>query len=80
MVPVAPTLSVGPALQLAARSDGLGGTLVIPGGYAAIGLRTRFFEHLHAAAQLQYLTSAFGSEVFPAYTSFVIQVGGAIGL
>lgn len=79
-LPIRPILSIGAAAQLASRSDGVGESVLIPGAYAAIGLRTVLFDHLFAAARMQYLTTAFGSESFPAYTSFVLQLGGMIDL
>ncbi|MFN7135110.1 MAG: hypothetical protein ACK4N5_23745, partial [Myxococcales bacterium] len=74
-LPVVPTLSLGPALQLASRSDGRGETVVTPAGFVGLGLRARLFRYVHAAAQVQYLTAAFGGDRFPAYSTVLLQVG-----
>jgi hypothetical protein len=74
VVPVVPTLSLGPALQLAQRREN-GALAWTPTGTLSLGLRTQCFEQLVLAVNVLYLAGSFTSESFPAFTSFFLELG-----
>ena len=76
--PVVPVLAVGPTYQHAWWRDGTGGTDSF-GGFLSIGVRATLFEHLRLGLQARYLTAGFTSERFPAFVTFVVEVGWTSG-
>jgi hypothetical protein len=74
LAPIVPTVSIGPSYQYARTrqtGDGSGSF----GGFIAIGVRATVAEHLRLGFQARYLTAAFGGDSFPAYATFVLEVG-----
>lgn len=76
-LPIVPSLSLGPALQFAARRD-RDASARVPAGFAALGLRALVWRGLVLGAQVRYLSSDFSAEGFPAFSSFVIELGWAL--
>ncbi|HCF57496.1 MAG TPA: hypothetical protein DFS52_05830, partial [Myxococcales bacterium] len=76
-LPIVPSLSLGPALQFAARRD-RDASARVPAGFAALGLRALVWRGLLLGAQVRYLSSDFSAEGFPAFSSFVLELGWAL--
>ncbi|MGC4113412.1 MAG: hypothetical protein QM765_01815 [Myxococcales bacterium] len=78
LAPIVPVLAVGPAFQHAWRRSGSESVDAF-GGFLAIGVRATLFEHLRLGLQARYLTSAFSSNTFPAFVTFVLELGWTSG-
>lgn len=74
LAPIVPTVSIGPSYQYARMRQAEDGSGAF-GGFIAIGLRATVAEHLRLGFQARYLTAAFGGDSFPAYATFVLEVG-----
>ena len=78
LTPLIPTLSAGPALQLARRRDASTG-VIIPGAFFGVGLGTHLFERLFLGAEVRYLTSGFAQDNFPGYGLLLLRAGWQLG-
>lgn len=74
LAPIVPTIGLGPSYQYAHRrdTDATSGSF---GGYLAVGCRATVFDHLRLGFQARYLTAAFASDGFPAFATFVLELG-----
>jgi hypothetical protein len=74
LAPIVPVLAVGPAFQHAWRR-GSPASADSFGGFLSVGVRATVLEHLRLGLQARYLTAGFTSESFPAFVTFVVEVG-----
>lgn len=78
LAPVVPVICVGPAYQYAFRAGG-SDKADAWGGFLAVGLRATLFEHMLVGLQARYLTTSFTSAKFPAFVTFVVELGWTSG-
>jgi hypothetical protein len=75
-VPIVPWISIGPALQYAARRDSQV-SVWVPTAFLGLGARTVFFHSLQLGVEARYQGADFSAEGFPAFASYFLEIGWA---